>query len=578
MGGPPVNGFAQLSLADPSPPTTLVFYDLTAHGTRDELRALLLFTAEDLVDYDILPQELPAKPMGYARFRTAEAAAKAHDLLKGKLVVKLSPLGIPAGATGSRRNTVDSASARQSIQSSITSPVSASARLHSRYFESPLDSQRSTPNGTAATLNGAATKNWGLSQSPPVSTTVASRNVGRTMITGEGNDDDGLLQEAVGQGTSNSAPRAAPRRPTNPPTSMSSPRHAVSLNTNGNASMSSLQHMANTGAMSPPPQHFPAANGPMSPQGLPHFSPYVTQQTPYNPNPATAMSPMPAMPNMSGGSRPHSAYTPFHGPPPNLPPPPYNPSDQNPPCNTLYVGNLPADASEDELKHIFQTRTRGFKRLCFRVKHNGPMCFVEFEDVTMATRALNDLYGAALSNSVKGGIRLSFSKNPLGVRSNQQSATGPAPGANAGGMSTYGGPISTPPGLTRPPPGLPVPSQSNTYPYANGVSGQGPSNGYPQRPAGSIGQASNGQFAAISGASVSQGPGSPFNPLPNNGVGFLPNGIVGARNDNYAIRRNNDVGSDDGTATITNGNLSNGASAAFNGHYYTPNGHNQNGH
>jgi len=45
------------------------------------------------------------------------------------------------------------------------------------------------------------------------------------------------------------------------------------------------------------------------------------------------------------------------------------------------------------------------------------MCFVEFEDVHYATKALNELYGNSLGGLVKnGGIRLSYSKNPLGVR------------------------------------------------------------------------------------------------------------------------------------------------------------------
>ena len=34
-------------------------------------------------------------------------------------------------------------------------------------------------------------------------------------------------------------------------------------------------------------------------------------------------------------------------------PPPANPADQNPPCNTLYVGNLPPDATESELRTLF---------------------------------------------------------------------------------------------------------------------------------------------------------------------------------------------------------------------------------
>ncbi|KAF9196286.1 hypothetical protein BGZ50_001035 [Haplosporangium sp. Z 11] len=103
-----------------------------------------------------------------------------------------------------------------------------------------------------------------------------------------------------------------------------------------------------------------------------------------------------------------------------------NPGDQNPPCNTLYVGNLPMNTSEDELRQLF-SRCIGYRRLCFRTKANGPMCFVEFENVECATQALNDLNGNPLSNSVKGGIRLSFSKNPLGVRNsavNQPSSLG----------------------------------------------------------------------------------------------------------------------------------------------------------
>lgn len=104
-------------------------------------------------------------------------------------------------------------------------------------------------------------------------------------------------------------------------------------------------------------------------------------------------------------------------------PPPANPADQNPPCNTLYVGNLPPDATEQELRQLFSSQ-EGFRRLSFRNKNNngnghGPMCFVEFEDISYATRALAELYGSQLQRTTatnKGGIRLSFSKNPLGVR------------------------------------------------------------------------------------------------------------------------------------------------------------------
>ncbi|KAJ3982278.1 hypothetical protein F5890DRAFT_1416020 [Lentinula detonsa] len=110
--------------------------------------------------------------------------------------------------------------------------------------------------------------------------------------------------------------------------------------------------------------------------------------------------------------------------------------DQNPPINTLYVGNLPIsppplgyppDLLQDSLKDLFRTRP-GYKRLSFKQKNTGPMCFVEFEDVNAATKAINDLYGNTLNGLVKGGgIRLSYSKNPLGIRT-PTSANGFGPG------------------------------------------------------------------------------------------------------------------------------------------------------
>src|ERR1700742_3034760 len=89
----------------------------------------------------------------------------------------------------------------------------------------------------------------------------------------------------------------------------------------------------------------------------------------------------------------------------------------NPPCTTLHVGNLPTDASEDELKAMF-SKQRGYQRLIFGTKQNGPgpMCFAEFEDIPSATEALNELSGVRLHSGADGGLRLSFGKNPLGVR------------------------------------------------------------------------------------------------------------------------------------------------------------------
>ncbi|AJT30625.1 Whi3p [Saccharomyces cerevisiae YJM1460] len=128
-------------------------------------------------------------------------------------------------------------------------------------------------------------------------------------------------------------------------------------------------------------------------------------------------------------------------------PPPANPADQNPPCNTLYVGNLPSDATEQELRQLFSGQ-EGFRRLSFRNKNttsnghsHGPMCFVEFDDVSFATRALAELYGRQLPRSTvssKGGIRLSFSKNPLGVRGpNSRRGGSGNPNPNVNMLSSY---------------------------------------------------------------------------------------------------------------------------------------------
>jgi RNA recognition motif-containing protein len=100
---------------------------------------------------------------------------------------------------------------------------------------------------------------------------------------------------------------------------------------------------------------------------------------------------------------------------PSLVSPRSNPADQNPPCNTLYVGNLPPNTSEEELRQVFSC-CKGYRRMCFRTKPQGPMCFVEFEDIVYASTALNELQGHNLTNSVKGGIRLSYSKNPLFIK------------------------------------------------------------------------------------------------------------------------------------------------------------------
>ncbi|KAK2599880.1 hypothetical protein N8I77_011600 [Diaporthe amygdali] len=96
--------------------------------------------------------------------------------------------------------------------------------------------------------------------------------------------------------------------------------------------------------------------------------------------------------------------------------------DENVRCNILYVSNLPSETSEDELEDIF-SKQNGYVRLSVHARANGPSCIVEFDDVTSAAKALRNLYGWPLKNSRMGGIRLSFSKDHLGI----QAAQVPAP-------------------------------------------------------------------------------------------------------------------------------------------------------
>lgn len=95
--------------------------------------------------------------------------------------------------------------------------------------------------------------------------------------------------------------------------------------------------------------------------------------------------------------------------PPNIPR-----DDPNQRCNILFASNLPMETSEDELEAIFSSQP-GYNRMSLRATANGPSCFVEFDDVTSAARALRSLYGWPLKHSRTGGIRLSFSKDHLGM-------------------------------------------------------------------------------------------------------------------------------------------------------------------
>jgi hypothetical protein len=267
--------------------------------------------------------------------------------------------------------------------------------------------------------------------------TEPGRVTGKSLIANDSFDDNydtpNLVDDALSYVN-------APRRATAPTVPING-LTALSLNTNMPPSAPSSLPQYGSGLS--------AQSGPMSPSGKGAFGYQAPNQSPFG-----------------RMNYPHA-----------------NTADQNPPCNTLYVGNLPMDTAEEELKTLF-SKQRGYKRLCFRTKGNGPMCFVEFEDIPFASKALTELYGKLLSNSNKGGIRLSFSKNPLGVRAGQNpahanpGALGGMNGNLAGSVNAFGSANRPAPG---PPPGLPQPMLGNGRGPFHGAAPMNPS------PAGSFG-------------------------------------------------------------------------------------------
>lgn len=459
-------GFSLLSFSDAESVTetkgrhAIYLRKLPSNSDREAVRNILLF-AKDLVDCEIMPQHRFSEDKGFAsavaHFQTLEGAKEARDLLNGKrnatndatLVVELLPEGTP-GTIGSRRNTVDSAPQRKGSVATATSTGRQSSRYNGTFQNME---KMSPPNGTPGLGNGEFPVTNLFSPTSPVNTAFSGRNnvnnVGKSVINDEADDEDGLLNESIGYATGGPPVQSnIQRRATNPNPSIPVSRFGqLSLNTGP--------------TMSPPP---------LSSFGSPR--PGSNMQSP---NAAlAAMSPHSIPSALSNGTNTTYQGYPQHFARPTYPP--VNPADQNPPCNTLYVGNLPMDTSEDELKAVF-SKQRGYKRLCFRTKQNGPMCFVEFEDTSFATKALNELYGYMLHNSVKGGIRLSFSKNPLGVRSGQNSSMSSSSAITpTTPLSAFGNTVAAPPGFstaTGPPPGLSAPPGLSNSHHANGNSSFG---------------------------------------------------------------------------------------------------------
>lgn len=168
----------------------------------------------------------------------------------------------------------------------------------------------------------------------------------------------------------------------------------------------------------------------------------------------------------TGGDYTHTGYSspsPFHPPPAPVwgphgymapPPPPYDPyggypvppiqmpapapvqapssyvpvqnTKDNPPCNTLFIGNLGENINEEELRGIFSVQP-GFKQMKVLRQERHTVCFIEFEDVNSATNVHHSLQGAVIPSSGSIGMRIQYSKNPFGRRKDFGHSVTPGP-------------------------------------------------------------------------------------------------------------------------------------------------------
>ncbi|KAI9743368.1 MAG: cell cycle RNA binding protein whi3 [Claussenomyces sp. TS43310] len=429
-----------------SPASSVIIRRLPMKTTLETLRSMVVFSGE-FIEAEVLDNsEDPGFRSAVLRFASPAGAQEAKAMLNGKLNVandaQMIVEMVQGSPTMSRRYPLDSNAGsmpnggQASSSSSAASSAGPTPRQSSRFNGTFQSRERISPtnNGGHASNelpNPDSSTHYQSLFSPqsPIGNhlTERTRISGKTLINNDSVDDDEtgeLLKDPVAY-AENGPSSFQTRRATNPPLPIQR-MAGLSLNTDLNGGPVSMNG---------------AYAGPSSIGSV--------QPTPTALSPTLLSNAGPSAPYQLGSQ--HFARHNF---------PPVNPADQNPPCNTLYVGNLPIDTSEDELKAMF-SKQRGYKRLCFRTKQNGPMCFVEFEDVSFATKALHELYGHPLHNSIKGGIRLSFSKNPLGVRSGQGPGVPGPPVPNAG-MSGLAGVVNGGAGATfstanGPPPGLAAP-------------------------------------------------------------------------------------------------------------------------
>eukprot|EP00218_Dolichomastix_sp_CCMP3274_P013700 CAMPEP_0170141788 /NCGR_PEP_ID=MMETSP0033_2-20121228/7224_1 /TAXON_ID=195969 /ORGANISM="Dolichomastix tenuilepis, Strain CCMP3274" /LENGTH=346 /DNA_ID=CAMNT_0010378075 /DNA_START=17 /DNA_END=1057 /DNA_ORIENTATION=- len=95
---------------------------------------------------------------------------------------------------------------------------------------------------------------------------------------------------------------------------------------------------------------------------------------------------------------------------------PKSSTSNNPPCNTLFVGNLGESVMEAEIHDLF-SRYHGFLQIkMVRSSHNDTLAFVQFQDIPTAEVAHDATQNIQLPSCTRGPIRVQYSKSPLGQK------------------------------------------------------------------------------------------------------------------------------------------------------------------
>nr|CAD1840257.1 unnamed protein product [Ananas comosus var. bracteatus] len=118
------------------------------------------------------------------------------------------------------------------------------------------------------------------------------------------------------------------------------------------------------------------------------------------------MAPPPPYPYGGYPVPPVAIPAPAPVPPPSGYAPVQNTKD-NPPCNTLFIGNLGENVIEDELRSLFSVQP-GYKQMKVLRQERNTVCFIEFDDMNTAAAVHHNLQGAVIPSSGRGGMRIQY--------------------------------------------------------------------------------------------------------------------------------------------------------------------------